>query len=179
MPKETSFNEVIQTVPKKAVYINLPFKGDDVQEVVKRRLNKAIRRTYYAAKLVFLNTTKRALQQSGKDRSPILDTSNCVYQFECVCGSKYIGRTERRLSTRMMEHLPKWLNTAEFKVPKSAITKHLVDYAHDIEAKKSFTVVSKQRNRKMLAIAEACAIRIYKPALCIQKEMVVNLNLPW
>ena len=88
MLNKTSPNEVIQTVPKKAVYINLPFKEDDVQEVVKRRLDKAIRRTYYAnAKLVFPNTTKRALQQSGNDRLPILDTSNGIYQFECVCAS--------------------------------------------------------------------------------------------
>nr|CAH8876603.1 unnamed protein product [Trichobilharzia regenti] len=176
--KETTPCKTIQTVPKKPVYINLPFKGDDVHGEVKRRLDKAIKRTYYAAKLVILYTTKRVLQQSGKDQSPILDTSNCIYQFECVCGSKYIGRTERRLSTRTMEHSPKWLKIAECKVPKSSITKPLVDYGHDIDAVKSFTIVSKQTNKKMLAIAEACAIRIYKPALCIQKEMVFTLNLP-
>nr|CAH8826365.1 unnamed protein product [Trichobilharzia regenti] len=102
-----------------------------------------------------------------------IDTPNCVYQFECVCGSKYIGRTERQLSTRMMEHLPKWLETAECKVSKSSVTKHLVDYGHDIDDVKSLTSVSKQRNKKILVI------RVYKPGLCVQKEMVVTLNLPW
>ena len=49
-------------------------------------------------------------------------------------------------TSMMMEHLPKWLKTtAEFKVLKSTVTKHLVDYGgHDTEAVKLFTVVIEQ-----------------------------------
>ena len=85
------------------------------------------------------------------------------------------------MSTRtIIQHSPKFFKTtAEFKVPKRVITRQPVDYAHGIGAIESFTVVSNQRNRKMLTITEACANRIYKPALCVQKEIVVNLNLPW
>ena len=40
-------------------------------------------------------------------------------------------------------------------------------------------MINKQSNSKLLKFAEACAIRIYRPNLCIQKEMVDNLSLPW
>ena len=46
-------------------------------------------------------------------------TSKCVYEFTRICGSKYIGRTEQCLSTRIKEHLLKWLlNSVDKKTKK-------------------------------------------------------------
>ena len=50
---------------------------------------------------------------------------------------------------------------------------------HSVDFNNSVKVINKQSNSKLLKFAKACAIRIYRPNLCIQKEMVVNLSLPW
>ena len=60
-----------------------------------------------------------------------------------------------------------------------SITKHLLDSEHSVDFNNSFKVIIKQSNSKLLKFAKVCAIRIYRPNLCIQKEMVVNLSLPW
>jgi hypothetical protein len=47
------------TVEKKRIYIALPFKGDNVTELMTRRLRSCIHRVYNAASLVLLSTTTR------------------------------------------------------------------------------------------------------------------------
>ena len=39
------------SVPKKAIFINLPFKGDQIMQLTTQRLRSAIKRTFYAASL--------------------------------------------------------------------------------------------------------------------------------
>ena len=90
------------------------------------------------------------LQPSVKDKVPVLDTSNCINEFTCICGSKYIGRTEQYLSIRIKEHLPKWLMQSEEKMPKSSITKHLLDTEHSVDPKVAFRVINKQIRSKSL-----------------------------
>ena len=86
---------------------------------------------------------------------------------------------ERCLSTRIKEHLPKWLMQSEEKIPKSSITKHLLDTEHSVDPKVAFRVINKQARSKSLKYAEACAIRLHQLDLCVQKEMIVTLQLPW
>ena len=76
------------------------------------------RRHFFAAKLVILNKTRRMLWPSAKDKAPVLDTSNCIDEFTCICGTKYLGRTKRCLSTRIKDHLPKSLLQLEEKIRK-------------------------------------------------------------
>ena len=120
--------------------------------------------------------TQKVLLPSVKDRTPVQDTSKCIYEFTCICGSKYIGRTERCLSTRVREHLPKWLINSVDRTPKSSTTRYLLDSEQSMDFNNSFQVINKQSNSQLIKFAEACAIRIYRPNLCIQKEMVVNFR---
>ena len=46
--------EPIISVPRKPVYLRLPFRGDDVSSLIKRRLEAAVLRTYPAAQLVLI-----------------------------------------------------------------------------------------------------------------------------
>ena len=85
---------------KKSVYICLPFKGDIVCTQIKHRLGAAIGKIYYAANLIITYDTKGLLKESNVDKKSLHVTSNCIYQFSCICGSTYIGRTELVLSTR-------------------------------------------------------------------------------
>ena len=165
------------SVAKKDVYITLPYKGDDVTTLIKRRLNSAIKRTYNTANLVFVETTNALPTPQRKDKVPCFATSSCVYLFCCTCGCKYIGRTTRTLCTRVAEHIPRWLQQKRTGVPKSAITKHLADTRHTVDPQNAFSILYRAKSKRSLGFAEAIAIQRLAPNLCIQKEMLVSLNL--
>jgi hypothetical protein len=171
-------NPSVATAPKKNVYIKLTYKGDDALNRLSRRLDSALQRTFPAAKLICLSKTTKIPIRPVKDSVPTLTTSNCIYKYECACGSTYVGRTERQLSVRAAEHLPRWLFTANRKQPKSSITKHLLD-TNCTATLNAFQVISRQSKPNVLRWAEAVAIRRLKPDLCVQKEMVLTLALPW
>ena len=55
--------------------------------------------------IVIYNTKKISYFVSNKDSVPNLSRSSLVYQFTCPgCNSKYVGKTDRCLSTRLTEH---------------------------------------------------------------------------
>ena len=57
------------SVAKTDVYITLPYKGDDVTTLIKRRLNSAIKRTYNTANLVFVERPMHCPPHNEKTRS--------------------------------------------------------------------------------------------------------------
>ena len=106
--------------------------------------------------------------------------------FTYFCGAKYIGRTSRQLSERVTEHYPPWFIKGERKAIRSSILEHLVDSEHKISPDSAFRViyrtsanVPKAVRIRHLAIAEAIAIRLWKPELCIQKKLMHDVSLPW
>ena len=119
------------------------------------------------------------IKNSSVDIRPIQFTSNCVYLFTFTCGSKYVGRTKRNLSTRISEHLPKRLLLNGSKLLSSSIGKHILNYGHAVDRIQSFRILAKLRTPQILCFAEACAIRRIKPDLCVQKDFFVHLALPW
>ncbi|KAA3676241.1 uncharacterized protein DEA37_0004707 [Paragonimus westermani] len=95
------------TVSKKPVFLRLPFKGDDVCQLIHRRLVSSIARTYNAVVPVILFRTFRIPTPCVKQPVPESAKSNLIYEYRCRCGASYIGRTERQLRTRVTEHIPK------------------------------------------------------------------------
>nr|CAH8860241.1 unnamed protein product [Trichobilharzia regenti] len=93
--KESTPRQV--TVPKKKLFISLAFKGDTISELIKNRLSKCIKRTFPAADLHLVFTSRNMIRQCVKDRLPLLSTSMCIYSFTCSCGAVYIGRCKRNL----------------------------------------------------------------------------------
>ena len=169
--------DVFDTVPRKNVYLSLPFKGDNISTMIKRRLDAALGRTFYAAKLLLVDLTQRIPAPPRKDPVPRADTSNIIYGFNCVCGSRYVGRTTRHFGERIVEHVPKWLYTTGIGCARSAITKHLQNTGHVIDTNTAFRILSKPKFPSMLNIAEAVFIRTLNPDLCLQKQFVVSLSL--
>ncbi|CAH8508776.1 unnamed protein product [Heterobilharzia americana] len=176
------------SVAKKNVYISLPFRGDSHSFVVRKRLRSAICKTYYAAKVIIVEKTKSMLQHKPKQHINDYITSHCVYQFTCMCGHTYIGRSNRDMQLRKAEHVPKWLQkqmtstdpiSAGDKHPSSSIAKHILETNHRIDMKTAFKVLHKSGQSRVLKFIEALAIRKFKPPLCIQKQFVLTLNLPW
>ena len=175
------------SVSKKQVYMSLPFKGDHLTEVISRRLQKTVDTTFKAAKLCMHFNSKPLIRSQLKDKMPSSTTSFCVYSFVCSCGASYIGRTTRRLSDRIREHHPAWLNKGlNRKTTSSAILCHLVDSNHTVNINDSFSIIyripnyrSRMTRFRLLSTAEAVSIRLHNPELCSQKMFVRALHLPW
>ena len=116
----------------------------------------------------------------------MLTSSMLIYSFRCICDAFYVGRTTRQLSTRIKEHLPRWLKHGGEGVISSAVLSHLVDTGHRVDPQNAFKVLfrippnrSKAVRLRMLATAEAISIRRLTPDLCVQKRFVQTLQLPW
>ncbi|KAK4472212.1 hypothetical protein MN116_000516 [Schistosoma mekongi] len=174
--------------PKKSVYITLPFRGDSNSLVLKQRLKSVVNRTFYAAEVVVIEKYRSLIHNKPKPHVNECITSHCIYQFTCMCGHTYIGRSNRELQVRVAEHIPKWLrkqmdSKGEIKVqdkqPSSSIAKHLVETGHIVDIKSAFVVLYKSALGRILKFVEALAIRKFKPPLCVQKQFVLSLNLPW
>ncbi|VDL99545.1 unnamed protein product [Schistocephalus solidus] len=69
---------------------------------------------------------------------PKQTSSMCIYAFTCSCGAGFSGRTTRRLSKRMREQHPAWLNQGTVKSISSAIVAHLVDNGHRVDVNQAF-----------------------------------------
>ena len=87
--------------------------------------------------------------------------SYVIYQFTCSCGDIYIGRTDRQLTPRMSEHIPKWLTRSTLLGspkrqpsnidPSSSIAKHILATDHTVDPISSFQPALRNLNSKLLA----------------------------
>ena len=179
--------EVFFGPEKKTAYITLPFLGDRFSSVVRRRVRAATALAFKAIEPKFLFTTRKLPVRPLKDQLPLSCASNLVYRFTCDCGSSYVGRTVRRLSKRVDEHLPTWAMQKKTRPrskaePSSAVTRHICacPQFHASMTKISFfDCVAKARHPLLLPYLEATYIAAMKPSLCVQKETTMTLALPW
>nr|CAH8828540.1 unnamed protein product [Trichobilharzia regenti] len=178
----------LQLAPKKDVYIKLPYMGHQNSLITRQRLNAAVKKTFYAANIIILENVKPLYLSKPFEHAKNDVTSHCIYQFECTCGHTYIGRTHRSLQVRASEHIPKWLQkqmessepiNGENRRPSSSIAKHIIETGHKIDVNRSFKPIYKTCLGRILKFVEALAIRKFKPPLCVQKQFVITLNLPW
>ena len=117
-----------------------------------------------------------------KDALPTSASSKVIYKYVCNCGDSYVGRTRRRLATRVREHVPVWFTVGRSGKPLTSVTKHIVQCPlarDDTDIRSKFRIVSRARSRNLLSILEALYIKLEKPVLCAQKEFVWQLSLPW
>ena len=173
---------------KKVSYLFLPFCGDPFTTELQRRIRKATALAFPAAEPRIVWTTSRIPVRPLKDSSPFLDASNVIYEFTCGCGSSYLGRTERRLSKRISEHFPKWLLEGQktgprsTRPPSSAIARHALQCARFDRTRPPgdfFSIRARSRHPRLLPQLESTFILALKPVLCVQKEFVFTLALPW
>jgi hypothetical protein len=171
---------VEHTVPRKPVYLQVPFYGDKPAHYFRDSILRLCR-TYFPAAhpFVFFRTTPIPAR-SPKDRLPVSCSSSIIYKFSCDCGAVYYGRTNRRLEVRIREHVPKWLLDGKHGRTCTAITSHALACSSICgRLRDKFSVVFRARNERTLRIFEALAIRAFKPDLCKQKDLLIDLKLPW
>ena len=172
--------EKFPTVPKKKVFVNIPFQGDDAFKrnccLIKRTIEKAVN----CVKVQMFSSNKKLARPGGKDIVE-LDTgigpkSNVVYLYKCSCNATYVGRTSRNLIDRMKEHLPaflfKCLNSSKSSL--SHICSHLLDSPNCITSRSDmftrFSILAHASNYIQLQYLEAIWIKRLKPVLCVQKQ---------
>jgi hypothetical protein len=187
----------VPTVAKKKVFLQLPFRGDDVGRLISHRLNAAVAKVYHSAQVLIVYKTTRIPTTPVKQPAPLYARSHLIYQFQCrSCCATYIGRTERQLRARVAEHIPQWVQRVvnqpngietrstedvirAHRMPSSSIARHLITSRHFVDPQTAFKVVYATLDSRLLKFAEAVAIKKFKPPLCIQKDLFVTLALPW
>lgn len=173
-------------VSKKPVYICLPFLGDHRSQIWSMKLERYVSQTYPMARVITIWKTKKAFCSNSKDRLQPDQISGVVYHYRCPCSSDYVGRTESQLGVRIKQHIPKWISNGQgtrprsIKQPNSAITRHLMQCEQQNNNPRSnFKILHKGHNSFMNRILEALEIKCRKPVLCVQKEMLYQLKIPW
>ena len=63
--------------------------------------------------------------------------------------------------------------------PASSIAKHLIESGHRVEPDKAFSLLYKNSKGRLLRFIEALAIKNFDPILCVQKQFILTLQLPW
>ena len=184
MDKAKQTNRTI-LAPKKRVYLNLPYKGESLCEVITRKLRNAVETSFPAASLCLSFRSNGLINLNLKDKLPKSTASFCVYRFACSCGASYVGRTTRRLSERIREHCPSALARGSTSSNSSSIAVHLMETGHTCNGTEDFQILYRVQHRsqpvrfRLLSIAETIGIRLYRPELCDQKKFVRTLNLCW
>ena len=88
------------------IYIRVPFVGEKGEQFVKscvRKLRRYTKRNIFYVTLY--NTNKFSMFCPTKDKIPVHQRSNVIYELTCPgCGNKYIGKTDRCIITRLLEH---------------------------------------------------------------------------
>ena len=176
----------LSLAPKKKVYLNLPYKGESLSDLITRKLANAVENCFPAASLCLSFSSTGLINWNLKDKLPKSTASFCVYHFVCSCGASYVGRTTRRLSDRIREHCPPSLARGGRTSNSSSIAEHLMETGHTINGTTDFQVLyrvipnrSQPIRFRLLSIAEAIGIRLFKPELCVHKKFVKTLNLCW
>ena len=93
---------------KKPIFLKVPFVGDKAASFVRRSLRECLS-IFPAARPLVIFETRRIPVASPKDRLFVLHKHTVIYSFACTCGCQYVGRTERRLGDRILQHVQKYI----------------------------------------------------------------------
>ena len=168
------------------VYLKLPWIGEK-SSLYERQIQRSVKSCYGGgATLRVSYTTKPLLKFSLKTPTPTLSRSKVIYGFKCLCGKRYVGRTEQRLADRIKQHVPSTIRNKNSKRKQpdaqkqsSAIGKHLCENRScaDKYCEDWFTVLDTARSSFHLATLEAAYISATNPILCRQKSFVYALQV--
>ena len=188
--------------PAQPVILRLPDIGN-VSRQYEKKITDAVACCYEDTKLRVIFTSRGILPSARKDVLPIQMNNNVVYKFSCHCDKWYIGRTSCRLATRIDQHVPACVRSAQSTAPpttsalrsrrskaavelareragmKSAIAEHLLKSRECLENYNlsRFTVVARGRNDFHLQVLQSTFIAALEPELCKQKKFVYELLL--
>ena len=98
---------VVPNVPKRNVFVKLPFLGSTSFQI-RKKLQKLFsdKLTSCNLKIVFTSPVRVKSFFTFKDKLPKMLLSGLVYQYKCGgCNATYYGKTKRHFKVRICEHL--------------------------------------------------------------------------
>ena len=158
---------LVPSVPKKDVFICLPYLGNQ-SFIVRKKLMSLVRRFYphVNLKCIFRNSFTIGSLFSFKDRLPLMLRTSVIYQYSCgQCSSSYIGQTVKQLKVRISQHKSRSFRTNNLLTcpENSKILEHSLNFGHSIHDN-NFKILDNPHNFD-LRILESLWIHKLKPSL--------------
>ena len=184
VPKTTSQKH--HNVPQRPVYIRLPYLGEQRTRYLSNNITRITSKVFPTVRVIIIPSVTQSIYVKTKDKLPISLTPHVVYRFLCDCQSEYVGRTEKQLGQRIKEHCPGWVlrgnrtRPRSTKEPPSHITRHLMACnVFSMPHEPHFTIIHKTRSNFLNRVLEALEIKKCRPRICVQKEHLYTLKIPW
>ena len=89
----------VASAQKCPIYLRLHWLGD-ISDCFAYQISACVRKFYFSSNLCVVFRTRTALPSERCSPHP-QHSSALIYSFGCVCGLKYIGRTNQRLDARI------------------------------------------------------------------------------
>ena len=184
--ENTKPNENNTSPDENCVWFELPYigpTGEFLAKMFKQKISRLLNPNKKVNIKTRFKTTHLSMFAPTKDKVPMLNKSNVVYEMKCPgCGDKYIGKTERTLFERTKEHA--WTDI------ESPLRNHLIECEHflhmfgmlsmnrhlfddDISDNESFlrdfSIASVRQNVKILEIDNNWNRLLYKESLFIER----------
>ena len=156
------------TVPKKQLYLALPFMGK-MSPLVKSGLARPLhkRLPFCKVKIIFKTSNRLKNYFSFKDVVPEPLRSCQIYNFTCgSCNASYIGKTFRHMKVRVSEHQGVSPRTGKHLkgTLSTSVRDHMLDCNH-VVAWDDFKVLGRESNHWLLEIKESLFIKRDRPSL--------------
>ena len=156
------------TVPKKQLYLVLPFMGK-MSALVKSGLARSLhkRLPFCKVRVVFKTSNRLRNYFSFKDVVPEPLRSCQIYNFTCgSCNASYTGKTFRHMKVRVSEHQGVSPRTGKHLkgTLSTSMRDHMLDCNH-IVAWGDFKVLGGESNHWFLEIKESLFIKRDRPSL--------------
>ena len=119
--------------------------------------------------------TLRSILTRVKDVLPQGKQSHIVYKIPCSCGEVYIGKTVRRLHTRLQEHQKA---CQEGSTALSAVAEHVYQHQHPIQWEET-SIVDQARGHRELLVKEAIHIRSMPSQERFNRDIGTDLPSRW
>ena len=78
-----------------------------------KQVKSKVQNCFSAVELRVTFQTRKILPSIHKDSVPTTQQSLVVYQYECHCDCRYVGRTSLTLQERITQHIPKSIQNKE------------------------------------------------------------------
>ena len=152
---------VVPHVEKKKLFLSLPYLGV-FSKNFKYELTHLISECYPQVQILCVfNSYKLFKFFPFKDVIDKLKRSNVIYRIDCKqCNVFYVGKTERRLSDRVKEHM----GALHKHYLRSAAADHCHSSGHEMDWA-NICVIDSNCNRSSLLVKETLAIKQLKPPL--------------
>ena len=159
---------VMLTIPKKQLYLVLPFIGK-MSALVKSGLARSLhkRLPFCKVKIIFKTSNRLKNYFSFKDVVPEPLRSCQIYNFTCgSCNASYIGKTFRHMKIGVSEHQGVSPRTGKHLkgTLSTSVRDHMLDCNH-IVAWDDFKVLGRESNHWLLGIKESLFIKRDRPSL--------------